>query len=65
MLSALWKNGKYFVADQPMTVEVSWRIKLEFNGTSNTDSVKGKTQLVKEALINTFDMADQERELNK
>ena len=25
----------------------------------------GKTLLVKEALINTFDMADQERELNK
>ena len=44
--AALWKNDKYFVADQPMQVRVKWKIIME-RGNNNKKHF-GKAQLVKE-----------------
>ena len=52
MYAALWKNAKYFVADQPMQVRVNWSI-IIYRGDNSKDHY-GKTQLVKETAGGTI-----------
>tara|TARA_R110002012_G_scaffold80848_5_gene204845 strand:+ start:1891 stop:7332 length:5442 start_codon:yes stop_codon:yes gene_type:complete len=48
MYAALWKNQRYFVADQPMQVRVHWNVIIYRGSTGGSNEHYGKTQLVKE-----------------
>ena len=54
---ALWKNQKYFVADQPMEVRVEWNTWISCDGN---EKHYGQVQLIKETTGGTLSIVNQQ-----
>lgn len=53
---ALFKNWKYFVADQPMQVKVTWHIRIRKVENGDDLKLKGELRLIKNGVEETWDV---------